>query len=253
MGTGSIFDTSDGYFQSSGKVYGPGDAGLTEAQRIAKYNLGGILEQQKRNQTRLDEIFAARQAYPAALAAANNSPAGKGVTQLSADVAANPVSISDSVKSKITGAESDQALRGYSQGRMALNKALASAGALDSPQGAAKGVQMATELGGQLGGIRRNADILQATTNHNDRIGSLNALAGVQGQQANQGFTAAAGTLSAQKQFAIPDFEGNIGPANGTQFNSTEDWNNYAQLANRLRSKASGGTYGGGSNVSTAV
>jgi hypothetical protein len=111
-----------------------------------------------------------------------NQASGSG---LAGQIAANPLSINDATKQQIVGQQSDQALRGYNQGRTKLRAALASAGALDSPNGMAKEVQLSNQLGANLQGISRDANVLQAQTNFSDRLASLGALSGAQNSAAN--------------------------------------------------------------------
>jgi len=139
-----------------------------------------LLAQANTQANGLRDIYARAGIMQSAFSPYLQSPTQSSMIGLGQQIAQNPVSIDDATKSRMVGAESDQAVHGYGQSRQLLRDALARAGALDSPVGAAKEVQLSNQLGANLQGIQRGGEVTQATTNLQDRISSLGVLSGLQ-------------------------------------------------------------------------
>lgn len=197
---------------------------LKSQQNQQTQRTAATTEQLSRNRQALNDITQVRQAFPQALQTVNASPASTAMNDLTAQVAANPTSIDDSTRGAIENSQADELVHGYNQSRNQLRSALAAAGASDSPAAMSKEIGMTNQLAGQIAGVRRDAGVMQAQTNLSDRLKSLGAVQGVQGQQANQQFTAATGQSNAVARTQLPTVASESQTITGAR-NAANAWN----------------------------
>ena len=143
----------------------------------------------------------ARSLFPVTTARVRQGPLATSLASLSGQLAANPYSFGDAAKRSMITAESDAASSGYNKAREGLRRALASAGALDSPVGLARENQLQSGLAANLQGIRARAEATQQQTRLQDLLRAIQTMSGLQSQQAQQEYAGAAGELGALKAF----------------------------------------------------
>ena len=166
-----------------------------------------LAEQARRNQIELDETLRSRGIFPDVMNKIEQSPYSQAMAEQVQAVRENPVSMDDQTTNRIIGQSQDEIVGGYAQGRAQLRKALASAGALGSPQEGAKMAQMAGQQAGAMAGARRSGLTQQAQTNFGNRLQAMGALGSAQSQFAHQQLQGARGQRDVMRQLPIPEIK----------------------------------------------